>query len=98
MIPAKYKAAHYLCNRFKPLHVVIEWFEREQVIYSDDDILELYQYFIKKLEKDLITIAVIGDNFNNRERTIFNIADVLRYCRNSQQKIIGERMETNYYK
>jgi hypothetical protein len=95
MIPSKYKSAHYLINRFKPLSKVIEWFERESVIYSDDDIAELWNYFKQKCSKDLLLLSICSDDVDDREMKIVNTANILRYCHNQIQSTIIERLTEN---
>ena len=93
MIPSKYKAAHYLKNRFKELSEVEKWFEREEVIYSDDDLFELWKYFKSKCEKDLLLLAGCSDDVKEREKKIVNTANILRYCHNKIQFVLSERIQ-----
>ncbi len=88
MIPSKYKSAHYLHNRFKDINEIDQWFERQDAIYPDDEILELWKYFKRQCEKDLVLLAECSDDIENREIKIVNTADFLRYCHNNIQKTL----------
>lgn len=93
MIPSKYKAAHYLTNRFKELSEVEKWFEREDVIYSDEEVFELWKYFKSKCEYDLLLLSRCSDGVGEREKKILNTANILRYCNNKIQFVLSEKIQ-----
>lgn len=94
MIPSKYKSAHYLCNRFKELSEVEKWFDREEAIYGDDEIFELWQYFKRKCENDILLLSTCSDDVKERERKIVNTANILRYCHDKIQKVLSDKLQT----
>lgn len=93
MIPSKYKSAHYLVNRFKPLAEVVKWFEREEGIYSEEDIYELWVYFKRKAEKDMILLSQCGNNVEDWEKKLVATGNIFNYCHNNIQKTHREKID-----
>jgi hypothetical protein len=88
MILNKFKIAHYSVNRYKHIIEVEKWFERETSIYTEAEIYELWQYFVKRCEKDLVLLAKRSDAVNQREAKIINTANILRYCYGEMQMVL----------
>lgn len=86
MIPAKIKSAHYLRNRFKPLVEVKKWFKREDAIYSDQEVYELWLYFKRQCEKDLLLLTSRANDVKERESKIIATTNILRYCNDNIKK------------
>jgi hypothetical protein len=93
MIPVKYKSAHYLVNRFKPLAEVIKWFEREDAIYSDEEIFDLLHYFKRKAGKDMILLSECGSNVEDWEKKLVATGNIFNYCHNNIQQVHRERID-----
>ena len=87
MIHSKYKNAHYQINRFQSLPKVEKWFENQDSYLSDEDMMELWQYFIKKCKYDLHLMSIC-DQVKNRDVNIIRTANILRYCHDNVQKVL----------
>ncbi len=86
MIPKKYKKAHYAVNRFKPVADVKKWFEREETIYTTNDMIDINQFFMLQCQHDFTLLSLCLD-FAERTEKLINTANILRLCNQNIQTI-----------